>query len=66
MRDLKVGLFLMKWDVIRKKNILEFVWVMNYKELNIFFWMNVKRKELDILKYFLRGDEIIKVCVIYI
>lgn len=39
---------------------------MNYKELNILSWMNAKRKELDILKHFLRGDEITKACVTHI
>lgn len=34
---------------------------MNYKELNILSWTDAKgKKELDILKRFLRGDEIKK------
>lgn len=44
-----------------QENIFSYsAWAMNFKELNIHLQMDAKRKELDILKHFLRGDEIFK------
>lgn len=46
--------------MLQEQNISQSAWAMNYKELNILSWMDAKGKELDILKHFLRGDEIKK------
>lgn len=50
-----------RWnEMLQEQNISQSAWAMNYKELNILSWMDAKGKELDILKHFLRGDEIKK------